>query len=104
MKKKSIISEVRQFQKTAGLLKEDELDFSDNPLSMPYPKTMSFTFNTKFILQKIEEALDGGMIPVEQIDFKKLQSDLQEDLYIQIDNGFYFEELYNNDGLADYEA
>jgi hypothetical protein len=33
MKKKANINEVRQLQKIAGLLKEDNLDFSSNPLS-----------------------------------------------------------------------
>jgi hypothetical protein len=33
MKKKANINEVRQLQKIAGLLKEDDLDFSSNPLS-----------------------------------------------------------------------
>jgi hypothetical protein len=92
--KKQLINEVKQLQKTAGLLSEAVGNI---------PQTLTFTFKTKFILSKMNEALDGDLLPVNQIDFNKLQKELQEDLYIQIDNGFYFEELVANDGLIDFK-
>ena len=61
------------------------------------------SFRTDFILSKINKALGGDLVPVDQIDFNKLQAELQEDLYTQMDNGFYFEELVANDGLKDFE-
>ena len=92
--KRQLINEVAQLQKTAGLLKEAVGNI---------PQTLTFTFKTEFILSKINEALDGDLMPVDQIDFNKLQAELQDDLYTQIDNGFYFEELVANDGLKDFE-
>lgn len=73
MKKKNLISEVRQLQKIAGLLKEEDLDTSINPLSQNYKKgkfqrgeTVAFGFEGEprrlGIIDKIAKSYDQAKL------------------------------------------
>lgn len=88
-----------QMQKIAGIQSEIVV----KP-SKAIPKTITLTFDTMWLLGSIDDsAARFGMIlkPVEDIDFKALQKELQEDLEIQMTQD-YIEDLINNDGLQDF--
>jgi len=88
-----------QMQKIAGIKSEIVV----KP-SKAIPKTITLTLDTMWLLDKInDDAENFGMNlkPVEDIDFRALQTEIQEDLEIQMTND-YFRDLIEGGGLQDF--
>jgi hypothetical protein len=88
-----------QMQKIAGIKSEIVV----KP-SKAIPKTITLTFDTMWLLKQLNadaEIFSMNLKPVEDIDFRALQTELQEDLEIQMTND-YFRDLIDGGGLEDF--
>lgn len=68
------------------------------------PSTITITFDTMWLLENLEESaqiFDRSLKPVEDIDFKALQKELQEDIEIQITQD-YFRDSIDAGGFEEF--
>lgn len=81
MKKRALINEVRQLQKIAGILKEEDLELSDTPQFASIPKTVEEFLDNEdfvaFIVQTVKDNMDG--IDIEDMIERCIVGDLDLD-------------------------